>query len=418
MSHTMDKTLFRGLVRRLCRISFIILLLAPSINAADWPQFQKDKAHSGLSTDSVPLMPVVKWSTDVDKISVTPIISSGLVYVLTGNGTLSAFDKRTGERRWQSGLAGWELQTSTPACSGEEIFAATDSGILAGFDESSGQELWNHSLSNKRFEGPLTYSEGRIYLGEGSGYGSTFKRYFCFTEDGIEVWNMTRNTTGYQWCGACIQGNYLIFGANDGSILSLDRRNGTVADELILEDKSRICFAQADSGRIRASVSCRGNFIYTTSESSTDTGYVWKIGFDMNTGRFLNRGWSTPIGFSTSTPAVLKDRVYLGAGEHGYPGEVLCLDDTSGEVIWSYPLDAGVKSSPALSFNQDRIRICFTTARMNGSMYCLEDKGDEAQLIWEFNPPDDGYILGGAVISDGLVYFGTDAGRLYCLGEK
>jgi hypothetical protein len=42
---------------------------------------------------------------------------------------------------------------------------------------------------------------------------------------------------------------------------------------------------------------------------------------------------------------------------------------------------------------------------------------DHADKVWEYNPPDDdGYILQGAAVSDGFVYFGTNGDKLYCLG--
>ena len=127
------------------------------------------------------------------------------------------------------------------------------------------------------------------------------------------------------------------------------------------------------------------------------------------------------MGFSTSTPSVYKGRVYLGTGEHGHPGALVCLNDSSGDTIWSYPVEAGIKSSPALSTARTRLRILFTASQVNGSVYCLEDGGEKAQLLWKLNPPDGGYILGGAAVSDGRVYFGTEgdqhSGKLYCLAD-
>ncbi|MBN1236179.1 MAG: PQQ-binding-like beta-propeller repeat protein [Methanotrichaceae archaeon] len=400
-------------------LSFIFLF--GNVSASDWPQFQKDGFHSGVSPDQIPYHPLILWSADVQRVDATPIVSSGLVYVLAGNGSLSAFDKQSGGLVWLSRMDGWVFQTSTPASSGKAVFAATDSGILAAFIAQTGEELCNRSLTDKRFEAPLTYLDGRIYLGEGSAYGTGEKKYICLFENGTECWNLTTQTKGYMWCGACTSGEYLIFGQNDGKLLSLNRSRGEVADELNLNDSTRISFSRPNPGRIRASVAYAGDGIYTTSESSAQEGFAWKIGFDGKTGRFENRGWSAPVGFSTSTPAVVGDRVYLGVGEHGHPGALACLNDSSGEMIWSYPVDAGVKSSPAISIASKMPRILFTTSQVNGSVYCLEDRGAKAELLWKLDPPDNGYILGGVAISNGRIYFGTEGdqhyGKLYCLGD-
>lgn len=385
--------------------------------ASDWPSFQRNETNSGLTADDLPTDPHVLWSVDLQRIDVTPIIASGQVYVLADNGTLWSLDKVTGDAIWNAQMDGWVFQISTPALAGDRIFAATDSGQLAAFDAQTGEELWAHHLTEKRFEVPITSFDGRIYLGEGSGYGQSAKRYFCLDEDGNEVWNLSRDTTGYMWCGACIAGDYLVYGANDGLLLSVDRMTGHLADHLDLSDASRIDFAVSDPGRVRASVSYSDGSIYTASEFSAEKGYAWKIGFDEMNGTFENRGWSVPVGFSTSTPTVYDGRVYLGVGKHGHPGALACINDSNGEVIWSYPLDAGVKSSPVVSAADDRPRIIFSTAKVDGSICCLEDAGADPVLAWRFDPPDDGYILAGVAVSDGMVYFGTEKGRFYCLSD-
>jgi outer membrane protein assembly factor BamB len=145
---------------------------------------------------------------------------------------------------------------------------------------------------------------------------------------------------------------------------------------------------------------------------------VWKVGFE--DGKFIDRGWSSLIGFSTSTPVIHDGRVYVGQGGHEHSsGNLTCLNDSEGVVIWQYTVPCGVKSSPAISTSGDGggVHIYFTIAKNNGSLYCLRDCGTSAELLWEYNPPDDGYILQGAAISDGLVYFGTDGGYAYCVGE-
>jgi outer membrane protein assembly factor BamB len=111
-------------------------------------------------------------------------------------------------------------------------------------------------------------------------------------------------------------------------------------------------------------------------------------------------------------------RVYVGQGGHEHPaGNLTCLNDSNGDLIWKYTVPKGVKSSPALLIGDDGVYIYFTTAMGDGSLYCLRDCGTFAALAWEYNPPDDGYILQGAVISDGFVYFGTGGGYVYCIGQ-
>ena len=303
--------------------------------ASDWPLFKKDVLNSGISSDHVPSTPIILWSADIQRMETTPIVSSDLVYALAGNGSVWAIDKETGKLRWLSQLEGWVFQMSSLASSGEKIFAATDSGLLAAYDALTGRELWKRDLTDKRFEAPINYMDGRLYLGEGSAYGSGQKRFFCFDDDGNECWNVSRSTNGYQWCGASVAGGYLVFGQNDAILLSVNRTSGEVADSLSLNDSTRLSFSREFPGRVRASVTYDGGNVYTTSEFSAKEGFAWKIGLDPDTGKFEDRGWSSSVGFSTSTPSVYNGRVYLGVGEHGHPGALVSLNDSSGDLIWT-----------------------------------------------------------------------------------
>lgn len=418
----------RDIIQERYEIYLLVLILISSIFAffcdvgiSDWPQYQQDSFNSGVISEKVPENPVILWSADIQRVDVTPVICDGAVYVIAGNGTLYAFDADTGKAMWTSHLDGWVFQTSTPACGGGKIFAATDSGNLAAFDRMTGIKLWNCSLTDKRFEAPLTYGASRVYLGEGSAYGTSEKKFFCIFDNGTECWNYTSETKGYQWCGSCNLDDYVVVGQNDGILLSLNRLTGEVADVLRLNDSTRLSFSQENPGRIRASVACNNGWIYTTSEASADEGYAWKIAFDNETGRFKDHGWSVPVGFSTSTPAIFGGRVYLGVGEHGHPGALVCINDSNGDVIWRYPVEAGVKASPVVSTAYDKPRILFTTAQTDGSVYCIEDVGNNGELLWRFNPPDNGYILGGVAVYKGRLYFGTEGdqhhGKLYCLED-
>nr|WP_230670159.1 PKD domain-containing protein [Methanosarcina barkeri] len=121
------------------------------------------------------------------------------------------------------------------------------------------------------------------------------------------------------------------------------------------------------------------------------------------------------MGFSTSTPVVYDGRVYVGHGEHGETGSMFCLNDSDGTVIWETPISGGVKSSPVLSVENGDPYIYFTEAIVDGSIYCLNPDGT---LAWHYNPPEDSaYTLQGAALSDGKVYYGTDNGYLYCIGQ-
>ncbi|HJH27482.1 MAG TPA: hypothetical protein C5S37_12155 [Methanophagales archaeon] len=386
---------------------------------SNWQQFQKDEKNIGIIYSSAPIKdPELGWraftygSEWSNGIDVTPIIAGEMVYVFAANGSIWAFEKTSGDLIWQNETTGGNLQTSTPAYGDGKIFVAATSGDLFAFNATTGEELWNVHVTDGNFECPITYFDHKIYIGEGLKGGVTTKYYYCYDDNGTEVWkHATDDTAAFLWCGASVVGDYLVYPTYEGRLISLYKNNGTLTDEVDLT--SELSFSKPDLGKIRASVTYHDGYIYTTSEKGQPVGYVWKVKFD--NGKFTDDGWSTANGFSTSTPVVYDGKVYVGQGEHGFTGNLTCLNDSSGEIIWSYFVDAGVKSSPAVSIRGGKPYLYFTTAKTNGSLYCLNADGT---LAWEYNPPDEGYILQGAAISVGSVYFGTGAGYIYCLNKS
>jgi len=59
----------------------------------------------------------------------TPLVYRGLVYIVKFNGVLSAYDARTGERRFQERLAGGTSAfTASPVASGGKVYLANEDG--------------------------------------------------------------------------------------------------------------------------------------------------------------------------------------------------------------------------------------------------------------------------------------------------
>ncbi|WP_305063814.1 outer membrane protein assembly factor BamB family protein [Methanococcoides sp.] len=389
---------------------------------SDWSQFQNSNDRNGVTDDyglsesSVSL----KWSADEfnGNIDVTPVVVEDMVYVIANSGVVYAYDKNDGTPVWhrETGDA-TDLQSSIPAYGDGNLFVATKSGNLYAFNSTIGTPQWEVHVTDDSFECPVTYHDHRIYVADGIAQGVGTKYYYCYDDMGTKLWSYAiPDSAGFIWNGASIVGDYIMFSTHEGKLISLDRKAGTLVDEVSLDSNvsSEISFAKTDPGIFRSSLVYQDGYVYTSSERGQSMGYVWKVGFDAVTGTFSNQGWCSDQIFSTSTPAIHDGKVYVGQGEHGYPGELICLDDNTGTELWSYSVPNGVKSSPVVSTYYDKPCIYFTSAMMDGSLYCLDGDGE---LIWEYNAPDTDYVLQGAAISDGKVYFGTNGGYLYCLGS-
>jgi outer membrane protein assembly factor BamB len=407
--------------------------MTPIASASDWQQFQKDNINSGYTTDNAPVSnPELAWSKYTNSgigmgsgIDVAPIVADGAVYVLDCTGILWSFDAKTGMANWNvkcnAASGGFEL--SVPAYHDGIVYVASSSssagngsGRVNAIYANNGtiRECAYYGLSGFQLNTPVTYADGKIYLGNGK-ISKDISTYYCIDASDVtnEIWNRTAPYfTGYHWAGAAIIEDYIVYGDDSSIVTCLYKDNGTFVDSIDVSTTYGISVKE-----IRSSIVWNDEYdrIYFSSKG----GYAFAIGFDQTTGHFIPTDhWSTYIGDGTSTPAVYDGRLYVGQGGFGATGMVYCLSESDGSAVWSTPNLGGVQSSPALSIVDGRKFIYFTVNNYNGSAYCLEDTGSTYTTQWIWNPPDDDqYILQGMAISDGYVYFGTDAGYVYALQE-
>ncbi len=409
-------------------LASILLIAVPALAmASSWEQFQKDEVNTGKTTDLAPLNATKAWkmfttSTGMAGVDVAPIMAEGKVFVIDAKGCAWALDAKKGEEIWNKSLSseGWQYQLATPAYGEGKVFFATKDGHIYALDPQDGTTLWTNNIAatNDLLNTPVTYADGNVYVGSyksENGENATGIYYCLDASSGDVLWSSPSDTgKGYYWTGACVIDNYLVYGDGDSVLTSVYKDNGTKVDEINITDGGSISFNKSDAGSIKSSVAYSEGFAYFTSEG----GYVWKTGFNESRGGFTEEGWVHEIGYSDSTPVVYGGRVYVGYGSFATEGKLYCLNASDGEEEWSFEPNGGVKASPAISIQDGKPYLYFTTNCENGRAYCVDENGNE---MWNFTTEEagasGGYILQGVAISDGYVYFGNDGGYVYGLKE-
>ena len=150
------------------------ILLSDSATA-----YQLDSIHDGhlVGGSEAPGAPQ-KWARDLGGNVSYPIIVKGHVFVTvaktSGYGTvLHALDPQTGQDQWTADLGGTYWQSSLTYGQGM-LFALTYDGALTAFNPTSGAVIWNVQLPGQyMFTAPPTYSaDGALYV-SGAGSGGT-----------------------------------------------------------------------------------------------------------------------------------------------------------------------------------------------------------------------------------------------------
>jgi outer membrane protein assembly factor BamB len=430
--------------------AIIVIAVTSSVAVAtDWQQFQKDEINSGWTTDCAPVYdpPTLAWwkqttGTGMGGIDVTPIVGDGDVYVLDYQGVLWSFDAKTGTENWNTDLTegSGTFELSVPAYHNGIVYAAVSSGsegqgagrvCAVNANDGSIRECEYYGLQYFQLNTPITYADGKIYIGNwkgGSEHTEDNGTYYCIDASDVtnEIWSRTAPyVTGYYWAGAAIVGNYIIYGDDRANVTCLNKDTGAFVDYINVSGACGVTPVE----EIRSSIVWDENterIYFTGKKASPRSGHAYAVSFNAATGDLGGScDWVTDIDYSTSTPVVYNGKVYVCmGGMYGGDAAVLkCLDEANGNILYTYDITCpptgacGSQSSPAVSVWNGHVYIYFTTNMNNGAAYCVEDTGTGFDLRWIWNPPhpDDQFILQGMAISRGIVYFGTDYGRVYAL---
>src|SRR5947209_9725407 len=193
-----------------------LVVLGPSLLAADWPQWLGPR-RDGSSTETVapwkgPLK--VLWRQSVGEGHSSPVVADGRVYLhVKAPGadveSLQEFDAKTGKHLWSGayrrapykGLFG-SGPRATPAAAGGQVYAYGITGVLTCYAVKTHQQLWQVD-THKVFKAPKLFFgascspliEGNLVLVNVGGKGTSV---VAFDRDsGKVVWKMLDDGASY-----------------------------------------------------------------------------------------------------------------------------------------------------------------------------------------------------------------------------
>lgn len=426
-------------VRIICAL-LVLMAIVMGASAAEWTQFQSDTQNTGTTDDSGPITTpnaTPSWSVYTvgggwSGLDAAPVVGDGKVYEVAYNGNVYA-KYLNGTSAWTNTAIGGDgyFELATPAYYDERLYVALSRGnastqtTIHAINTNTGNAVWsNTNLGNQQTNTPVLYDDGLVYFGTvnmASVNESDKGTYYAvYADNGSVCWSRNSTTgAGYYWAGAAVIGDYLVYGDDGGNVTSVDKKTGALVDDIDIAD---VWSGTSGLGKIRSS--CCYDDATDTVYFTSSGGYCLAIGFNENSGTFNRNDTdiSADLGTSTSTPAVYGNRLYVGSSGGLYCLNKADLDDT----IWSHNPGGAVQASPAVSTFYDNgtskeVYVYYTTNCANGKLYCMKDYSgnNAADLQFSYDPsPNQQYILQGAAVSGGWVFFGNDAGYLFGLSNQ
>ncbi len=194
----------------------LALTLAPTLPAADWPQFLGPTRDNASSEKITPWAGTPKqlWKQPVGESHASPVVAKGLVYAFyqpkgKNADALAAFDVATGARKWEQSYDRDEFTPpfgagprGTPAVVDGKVYSLGGTGVLACWDAADGRVVWKVDTL-KEFKAPnLTFgvsgsplvAGGKVYVNVGA-KGAGVAAFDAAT--GKTVWTATDDKASY-----------------------------------------------------------------------------------------------------------------------------------------------------------------------------------------------------------------------------
>jgi outer membrane protein assembly factor BamB len=303
-------------------------------------------AHLGLLWNRSSLSPIR---------SSAAISDQSIVIVGADNGSLYAFDLRTGETIWEfdSGAP----VGSSPALSDGLVFFGTNSGEVYALDEATGLVRWSFesALPGSSIVSSPAVWNGTVFVGSYGGGGGGGCLYAMDEFGGYQVWNYS--TAAGIVSSPAVSDGMVFVGDEEGWLYAFNATDGT-----------------------------------------------------------REPGWPYPVSYGypiVSSPAVAEPMVYVTSTNKSVCALNYMLPTPT--VMWSFPTNSSITSSPAV----DEARNLVIVGSEDGYVYALDRMVGplpNGSALWKTYV---GIIewSSAAISSNGLIYVGTASGFFYCLNE-
>ncbi len=306
---------------------------------------------------------------------------------------------------WKAQGIGDKIISSPSVINGKVFIGSLNDNVYC-LDEKRGNIIWRFQTGGDVYSS-AAIENGRVYI------ASRDRRIYCLPEDdpngdGLiaanEVhWSYT--TGGVVESSPIVSGGKVYCGSMDDYLYCLDATTGGLVWRRNMGED--IVSSPAVVGD---RVYMGAGYYYTTGSSifrclnATTGDYVWNV---------------TVSGKAVASPVVVDGKVYLGAA---YPGDVYCLPaedpDSNGnisadEIIWTYATNSDIEATPAVA-NGKVFVGCANAFGGTNKVVCLNSAN--GNLIWNYNALH--WIYSSPAVGDGKVFFECENGLLYCIPEE
>jgi outer membrane protein assembly factor BamB len=347
-----------------------------------WPMFHHDLRHTGYSTSIAPDTDNRVWIKDIgSRITSSPAIIDGKVFITSENGRVYCLDESTGALIWDQSIGGGYGWSSSPAVHDNKVFVGANDGKVYCLDANSGGIIWDYQTGGNVESSPAV-ADGKVFIGSRDGY------VYCLGETtGSFIWSYP--TGEIHMSSPAVADGKVFIGSYDHNVYCLDEGTGSFIWNFTTGINIESSPAVIDN---KVFIGGLDHYFYCLDEATGTLLWSYFVGDDEGI-------WSTP--------AVADGKVFFGTSV-GYGNEhgVYCLDETTGSFIWKYSTENHVESSPAVADG----KVYFGSR--DTYVYCVDEL--TGALIWKYKTGN--IIYSSPAIANGKVFIGSHDNKVYAFG--
>ncbi|MBQ7659817.1 MAG: PQQ-binding-like beta-propeller repeat protein [Alphaproteobacteria bacterium] len=309
--------------------------ISKPVQNADWSQTAGNAAHLTKNI-AVNTEPKELWTADFGKgtskrnlLLASPIIFGNNVYAQDVNGTVYAFDLKSGKQIFKTKLKPFNENDASSAMNGaglaaykDYVYAATGFGGLFALDKTTGAVVWSKDLNTLLRVAP-SVAGGKLFV------QTIDNRLFCLdAKDGSDIWDFSISAEDTVLAGGSVPAydaaNQIVVAAfSNGEIQAFNARIGYPlwSNNLINE---KLVGSSLGINAVKASPVIDGNVVYAVGSNGL------MLAISLESGDVL---WKAPIG-GTNTPLVDSQSVFVLSDNL----ELFALDKKTGDVLYKKEL--------------------------------------------------------------------------------
>jgi outer membrane protein assembly factor BamB len=384
-----------------------VVLPKPVVNT-DWPQpggYSDNVMHHLAAAGKLNEdwgSSIGSGSSSDTRLTASPVISGGKVFVLDAQVNVSAYDAKSGDRLWRVDLTPEDEDSDEGfgggvAVDGDKLFVSTGFGFVAALNAKNGKEIWRRAVTVPFRAAPVA-NGGRVFVATQEN-----QLLALAADDGRVLWDHRGIAESAGILGSnsvAVSGDLVVVPYTSGELFALNVRNGRPvwSDTLARQGGLTPLSSLADiSGR---PVIDRG-LVFANSHAGR------LVAIDIRTGE---RAWTIDVG-GTQRPWVVGDYVYVITDS----AQVLCVRRADGRIRWIRQLQAyrdaeGRRGAIAWS---GPVLVSDRLIAVSSEGYAISISPYTGEVLGEIDIPDKAFIA--PIVANNTVYVLTDDARLTAL---